>query len=280
MHLLELDNFLASFPGPTQLSVACSMEKHFINAWGEFGNQANNFSCFLCRFEYVDAITHLLKERKIDPDCTSRDGHTPLSLTDSSNVIRELLRHGATADYELWKKHGPSNEQPAIKAFIVGDPGAGKSTLTKALETESKGLSFITNRVKKVSDVDQKTAGIVPHDIENKTFGRLTLYDFAGQKEFYAGHDAVLRSAVSGSSAAIFLIVADLCTSDPVAAPPTTWTLQPSAPFILWQSKRKWSCPLQTRTNIKISQTTKKNKICYEHSIKEITFANLEKIDF
>ena len=96
----------------------------------------------------------------------------------------------------------------------MGDPGAGKSTLTKALETESKGLSSLKNRVLKVSDVDQKTAGIVPHDIENEKFGRLTLYDFAGQKEFYAGHDAVLRSAVSGSSAAIFLIVADLRTSD------------------------------------------------------------------
>ena len=125
-----------------------------------------------------------------------------------------LLRHGATADYELWKKHGPSKEQPAIKAFVLGDPGAGKSTLTKALETENKGFSSITNRVLKVSDVDQKTAGIVPHNIENTKFGRLTLYDFAGQKEFYAGHDAVLRSAVSGSSAAIFLLVADLRTSD------------------------------------------------------------------
>ena len=59
--------------------------------------------------------------------------------------------------------------------------------------------------VLKVRDVDQKTAGIVPHDIENKEFGQLTPYDFAGQKEFYAGHDTVLRSAVSGSSAAIFL---------------------------------------------------------------------------
>ena len=169
---------------------------------------------FFCRYGYIDAITHLLKEGKIDPDCTSRDGSTPLSLARSANLIRELLQYGASADYELWKKHGPSNEQPAIKAFIVGDPGAGKSTLTKALETESKGLSYITNWFSKVSDVDQKTAGIVPHDIENKTFGRLTLYDFAGQKEFYAGHDAVLRNAVSGSSAAIFLIVTDLCTSD------------------------------------------------------------------
>ena len=172
------------------------------------------FQYFSCRYGYIDAISHLLKEGKIDPDCTSRDGSTPLSLTHSSRAIRVLLRHGATADYELWKKHGPSKEQPAIKAFVLGDPGAGKSTLTKALETENKGFSSITNRVLKVSDVDQKTAGIVPHDIENTKFGRLTLYDFAGQKEFYAGHDAVLRSAVSGSSAVIFLIVADLCTSD------------------------------------------------------------------
>ena len=187
--------------------------KPFVTSRLPYGDR-HIFPYFSCRYEYIDAISHLLKEGKIDPDCTSRDGSTPLSLTDSSDAIRELLRHGATADYELWKKHGPSKEQPAIKAFVLGDPGAGKSTLTKALETESKGFSSITNRVLKVSDVDQKTAGIVPHDIENTKFGRLTLYDFAGQKEFYAGHDAVLRSAVSGSSAAIFLIVADLRTSD------------------------------------------------------------------
>ena len=90
MHLMELDNFLASFPGPTQLSVAYGMEKHFVRVQGESGSEANNFSCFLCRYGYVDAITHL-KEGKINPDCTSRDGRTPLSLTDSTKIIRELL---------------------------------------------------------------------------------------------------------------------------------------------------------------------------------------------
>jgi len=68
--------------------------------------------------------------------------------------------------------------------------------------------------VSKVSGVDQKTAGIVPHDIESRKFGRLTVYDFAGQREFYAGHDAVLKSAVSGSPTAVFLIAADLRNSD------------------------------------------------------------------
>jgi len=134
-------------------------------------------------------------------------------------IIRELLQHGATPDYQLWSRHLPSNcpQQPApqaVKAFVVGDPGTGKSTLTKSLQTESNVLSYVANRVSKVSGVDQKTAGIVPHDIESRKFGRLTVYDFAGQKEFYAGHDAVLKSAVSGSPTAVFLIVADLCNSD------------------------------------------------------------------
>jgi len=121
--------------------------------------------------------------------------------------------------YQQLSKQLPSSfpakpAQPVVKAFVVGDPGAGKSTLTKALQTENRGLSYIANRVLKVTGVDQKTAGIVPHDVESKKFGRLTLYDFAGQKEFYASHDAVLRSAVSQPTAAVFLIVADLRASD------------------------------------------------------------------
>ena len=161
-------------------------------------------------------IPYLLKEAQINPDCTTLSGKTALDFARTPDVIRELLRHGATADYQLWSQHlsskDPNNPtQPAVKTFVVGDPGAGKSSLTKALGTESKkGLSYIANRLSKVSGVDQNTAGIIPHDFETRKFGRLTLYDFAGQKEFYAGHDAILRSAVSGSPAAVFLIVADL----------------------------------------------------------------------
>ena len=155
----------------------------------------------------------------MDPNRTTKNGRTALALTNSSNIIRELLRNGATADYKVWKDHLPSNcpgnpAKLAVKTFVIGNPGTGKSTLTKGLQTESKGLSSVMNRVVKVAGVDKKTAGVIPYDIDNKEFGRLTLYDFAGQKEFYASHDAVLRSAVSGSPSAIFLIVVDLRTSD------------------------------------------------------------------
>ena len=172
-----------------------------------------------CRYGRADAVSYLLNEVKLNPNSATMFGPAPLSLTNEPAIIRDLLRHGATPEYQLWSEHLPSDcpKEPAkqaAKAFVVGDPSSGKSTLTKALETESKGLSLIANRVSKVSGVDQKTAGIVPHDIESTKFGRLTLYDFAGQKEFYAGHDAVLRNAASGSLAAVFLIVADLRNSD------------------------------------------------------------------
>ena len=155
----------------------------------------------------------------MDPNRTTRDGRTALNFTNSSDIIRELLRRGANADYKLWRGHLPSNcpcnpAKLAVKAFVIGNPGTGKSTLTKSLQTENKGLSSVMNRVVKVAGVDKKTAGVIPHDIDSKKFGQLTLYDFAGQKEFYASHDAVLRSAVSGSPSAIFLIVVDLRTRD------------------------------------------------------------------
>ena len=52
-----------------------------------------------------------------------------------------------------------------VKTFVVRDPEAGKTTLVKALEIESEGLSRIARRFVRVSGIDQKTAGIIPHNI-------------------------------------------------------------------------------------------------------------------
>ena len=56
-------------------------------------------------------------------------------------------------------------------------------------------------------DVDEKTAGIIPHDIRSKALGRLTLYDFAGHKEYYAGHDALLHNTMTNSPSIVTLVV-------------------------------------------------------------------------
>ena len=56
-------------------------------------------------------------------------------------------------------------------------------------------------------DVDEKTAGIIPHDIHSKALGRLSLYDFAGHKEYYAGHDALLHNTMTNSPSIVTLVV-------------------------------------------------------------------------
>ena len=134
--------------------------------------------------------------------------------------MRELIRHGANPR-DVYKTHGKvlgkhSTKAPLqtpVKLFMVGNPSAGKSTLTKALQSEAFGLKRFTQRILKVSGVDEKTAGIVPHEYESKTYGRVTLYDFAGQREFYGSHAALLQNAIQ-TSTPIFLIVVDLSKSN------------------------------------------------------------------
>ena len=65
----------------------------------------------------------------------------------------------------------------------------------------------------KVSDVDKNTVGIVPHDLESEIFGRITLYDFAGHREFYSGHAALLQTAIQ-STPPVFLLVINLCEEE------------------------------------------------------------------
>ena len=135
-------------------------------------------------------------------------------------MISELIRHGANPQ-DVYQTHGnvlskhSSNLilQTPVKLFMVGNPSAGKSTLTKGLQSESFGFNRIRKRITKVSGVDKNTAGIIPHDFESKTYGRVTLYDFAGQREFYGSHAALLQNAVQ-TSTPIFLLVVDLSESN------------------------------------------------------------------
>ena len=163
-------------------------------------------------------VEYLLKHGHADPNATASNGCTPLDLSGSSHIIELLIKYGAKPDYDKWstllssQKDHPA--QSTIKSFVLGNPGTGKSSLTMSLQTLSKGLSTLVNRFVQMTGIDVKTAGIIPHDIHNKKFGHVTLFDFAGQKEFYAGHDALLRNAMEGSQSAIFFIVVDLRDED------------------------------------------------------------------
>ena len=157
-------------------------------------------------------IACLLEHGRCDPNCATHDDRTPLDIAGWPEHIRILLKFGATPNESSMRRCFPEHfqNQPAdmaIKMFVLGDPGAGKSTLVKSLQTEGAMLSRIKHWFTKVTDVDERTAGIIPYDIESKTLGRVTLYDLAGHREFYAGHDALLRNSMTASPSIIVLVI-------------------------------------------------------------------------
>ena len=161
----------------------------------------------------------LLTQGHADPNYTTERGSTPLSLTQNTRIIRLLLRHGAVAEnlykYSDFLPDGSPRQaaQSTISVFMVGDKGAGKSTLTKALTTERESIARWAAQLSKISGVKEKTAGIESHTIHSSRIGHFTIYDLAGHREFHHAHDTVIRSSISGPSSGMFLFVADLTTS-------------------------------------------------------------------
>ena len=153
----------------------------------------------------------LLAECHADPNYTTEEGLAPLSLTHNTAIIRLLLQHGAVAAnvYKEYLPHGSPTEaaKSNVSLFVIGDQGAGKSTLTKALTTERSSIIRWTGRMKHVGGVKERTAGIECHTVHSSRIGRLTLYDLAGHREFHNSHDTVIRSSIS---LGIFLFVINL----------------------------------------------------------------------
>ena len=174
------------------------------------------YLCIVFRNDNKDVVEYLLTDCHVDPNVTTGKGSPPLSLTHNTAIIRLLLQHGAKA-FDLYKcssllPDGSPREaaQSTVSVFMVGDKGAGKSTLTKALTTEKTAIVRWTGRVSKVSGVKERTAGIENHTVHSSRIGHLSIYDLAGHREFHNAHDTVIRSSISGLSLGLFLFVVNL----------------------------------------------------------------------
>ena len=130
-----------------------------------------------------------------------------MSLTNDPSLIRLLLYHGAKPTSSELSHLRDTTADAATNMFIVGNPGAGKSTFIKSFSTSGSAFTRIKHRFAKVTAVEEKTAGIIPCDIEVRGLGRVTAYDFAGHREFYAGHDALLQNSMRGSASIVLLVI-------------------------------------------------------------------------
>ena len=179
-------------------------------------SEGNTALHLACKMDKQNIVNFLLSLIHCDPNIKNNNDEVPLQMTTNPDIIKNLIKHGAQTSkmYESHKSALGTNQpiRSPIKVFVVGNRSVGKSTLTAALKTE---LNFVISLFtsEKVSDVEEKTAGIVPHEFDSAHFGRVTLYDFAGHREFYSGHAALLQAAVQ-STPPIFLLVVNLCDED------------------------------------------------------------------
>ena len=168
----------------------------------------------------TQCVTALLE---LDPPVMVRNnsGQTPKDVAkkygyiwDSYSYIDAYMKENKskiTSHYELVQKHAKkkySLPEPITRAFVVGNPGAGKSSFIETLKRE--GFFDWLWRVSE-SSVPPHTAGIVPSIHTSKYYGRVLFFDFAGDAEYYSSHAAILKNLASSRKGDnVFLLVIDM----------------------------------------------------------------------
>ena len=100
-----------------------------------------------------------------------------------------------------------SGEHKIARIFVLGHPESGKSTLVESLKR--KGFSSLLQVPE--SDVIPHTAGIIPTVHQTKENGRFLYFDFAGDREYYSSHSAILEMVSQSTvGTSVYVIVANL----------------------------------------------------------------------
>lgn len=172
----------------------------------------NNEGCtpllLACLYGRSSTAKVLLNVGKADPNCQNDNNESALQLTRDKVIFKQLIQCGANTTnivsdvFQYHKDQIPL--ESLVRMFVVGHPSSGKSTLAQALQEVTGIFSK-----REVTGVTPQTAGIVPMEFESSEFGRVLLFDFAGQNEYYASHAALLEVSKS-SSAPLFMLVVNL----------------------------------------------------------------------
>ena len=162
------------------------------------------------RLGTAEVIEYFLSTGNCDPLAKDNEGKTPLQLA------KERLRDRDTV-IAIFKKFGDIKISHPIDSYVnvllVGNPGAGKSTLSHVINDTA---SFtLLGSFRNVGGVVPCTAGIIPYKLQHRTLGNIILHDFAGHPEYYSSHSAVIENLLQGSGG-VFLIVVNILEKEAV----------------------------------------------------------------
>ena len=196
--------------------------------------------------EHIDVVKYLINECSCNIMVTDKDGWTPLHVAaDSWGGISEVIeyflstgicdplakdnrgktplqlanrrRYDRDTVIGIFKKFGNIKISHPIDSYVnvllVGNPGAGKSTLSHVINDTA---SFtLLGSFRNVGGVVPCTAGIIPYKLQHRTLGNIILHDFAGHSEYYSSHSAVIENLLQGSGG-VFLIVVNILEKEAV----------------------------------------------------------------
>ena len=134
----------------------------------------------------VDKLKHILQ-------CAGEKFITKLFLSEM-DTVKKLLDYNIdpTPLYKAYNAFFDDEQKPLqvpINLLFIGDAMTGKTTLVNSLHKEA-GLEIHEKLV------PERTAGISLSTFHSSKYGKVTAYDFAGQREYYAGHESVMQNII------------------------------------------------------------------------------------